>query len=61
MPEFEEQITRLHREYEQGTVYLSVHHPDGADDHDYAPDTTALALFAASMGSIGGYFCVGFP
>lgn len=51
--EFEEQTTRLLREYKGDGEYLSVHHPDEPDAEDGAPDATALALFGAAGGSIG--------
>jgi len=51
--EFEDQMTKLEREYLSDGEYLSVHHPKTADGRDDAPDCTALALFAASTGIIG--------
>lgn len=51
--EFEEQMTRLLREYKGDGEYLSVHHPDEPDAKDDAPDATALALFGAAAGGIG--------
>jgi hypothetical protein len=51
--EFEEQTTRLVREYNGDGEYLSVHHPEEPDAKDDAPDSTALALFGATGGGIG--------
>jgi hypothetical protein len=51
--EFEDQMTRLLREYKGDGEYLSVHHPDEPEAKDDAPDATALALFAASGGGMG--------
>lgn len=49
---FEEQATRLVREYKGDGEYLSVHHPDEPDAHDY-PDSTALMVTKAASGKIG--------
>lgn len=51
--EFEEQTTRLLREYKGDGEYLSVHHPDEPDAKDDAPDSTALASYAAVQGFVG--------
>src|SRR4051812_15231418 len=51
--EFEEQATRLVREYKGGGEYLSVHHPAEADAKDDAPDATALAGMAAMQAFVG--------
>lgn len=51
--EFDDQTTRLLREYKGDGEYLSVHHPDEPDAKDDAPDSTALALFGAAGGGIG--------
>lgn len=52
-PEFEDQMTRLLREYKGDGEYLSVHHPDEPDAKDDAPDATALALMGVAGGGIG--------
>ncbi len=47
-------MTALIREYLQEGEYLSVHHPkDVQGAKDDAPDATALALLAASVGGSG--------
>lgn len=51
--EFEDQMTRLIREYKGDGQYLSVHHPDEPDARDDAPDSTALSLMAGAGGSLG--------
>lgn len=51
--EFEEQMTRLVREYKGDGEYLSVHHPDEQGARDDAPDATALALYAAKESFVG--------
>lgn len=56
--EFEEQTTKLIREYKGDGEYLSVHHPDEPDAKDDAPDGTALTLFAVSNGGIGNILFV---
>jgi hypothetical protein len=52
-PEFEEQMTRLLREYTGEGDFLAVHHPAEPDAHDDAPDATALALIASAGSAIG--------
>ena len=47
--------TRLPRGYKGDGDYLSVHHPEEPDAKDDALDATALALFAASGGGMGGH------
>jgi hypothetical protein len=51
--EFEDEMTKLVREYKGDGEYLSVHHPDEPGAHDHAPDATAFALLASASGSIG--------
>lgn len=51
--EFEEQMTKLVREYKGDGEYLSVHHPDEPGAKDDMPDCVALALLAAKEGDIG--------
>ena len=51
--EFEDQMTRLVREYKGDGEILSVHHPDEPDARDDAPDSTALSLIAGAGGSLG--------
>ncbi len=51
--EFEDQMTALVREYLREGEYLSVHHPVEPGALDDAPDSTALAVFAASKGFAG--------
>jgi hypothetical protein len=51
--EFEEQMILLVKEFKGDGEYLSVHHPDVASGRDDAPDATALALLAGSVGGIG--------
>ena len=53
-PDFEEQMSRLIREYKGDAEYLSVHHPDEPDACDDAPDASALALLGAA-GGIGTF------
>ena len=48
---FENQMTRLLREYKGDGEYLSVHHPDEPDAKDDAPDATAL--YGAAAGGTG--------
>lgn len=50
---FEEQATRLVREYKGDGEYLSVHHPDEPDARDDFPDSTALMVMKAATGKIG--------
>lgn len=50
---FEEQMTRLEREYLKDGAFLSVHHPEEPGARDDGPDSTALACFAARGGVIG--------
>lgn len=50
---FEEQTTRLLREYKGDGEYLSVHHPDKPDARDDFPDSTALMVTKAATGKIG--------
>ena len=51
--EFEDQMTKLIREYAGHGEWPQVHHPDEPDAKDDAPDSTALALFGALSGSAG--------
>ncbi len=51
--EFEEQMTKLIRQYLRDGEYLSVHHPLEPDGLDDAPDATAVALLAVKNGYIG--------
>lgn len=55
-PAFEEQMTRLEREYKGDGELLSVHHPDEPDARDDSCDSTALSLMAASGGGLGEIF-----
>lgn len=52
-PRYEEQTTRLVREYKGDSEYLSVHHPDEPDARDDYPDSTALTVMKAATGKIG--------
>ena len=52
-PAFEEQTTKLVREYKGDGEYLSVHHLDELGGRDDYPDSTVLMVMAASAGSIG--------
>ena len=55
---FEDQMTALVREYLREGEYLSVRHPDGPGALDDAPDSTALAVFAASKWFSGAILSV---
>src|SRR5688572_13309562 len=46
--EFEEQLVALLREYKADGDYLSGYHPEEPNAKDDAPDSTALAPFAAA-------------
>lgn len=51
--EFEEQMVRLVKEFKGDRQCLSVHHPEGPNEYDDAPDKTALQLLASVSGKIG--------
>lgn len=51
--EFEEQATKLIREYKGDGEYLSVHHPDEPGARDDYPDSVALMVLGAAGGQIG--------
>jgi hypothetical protein len=51
--EFEEQTTKLIRDYTGEGECLAVHYPEEAGAKRDAPDSTALALLAAAGGTIG--------
>jgi hypothetical protein len=54
--EFEEQMTKLVREYKGNGEYLSIHHPEEQGGRNDAPDSTELALFASVKATIGSIF-----
>lgn len=51
--EFEEQTTRLIRQYTGEREFLCPHHPAEPDAHEDAPGSTALALIARAAGTVG--------
>jgi hypothetical protein len=50
---FEEEMTKLQREYKGDGEYLCPSHPEGDDEYDDFCDSGALAVFGATEGTIG--------
>lgn len=51
--QFEEQVSKLVREYKGEGEYLSVHHPDEPGARDDYPDSTALMVMGSAGGAVG--------